>query len=55
MVAGTATEVDAAGVARLQVGPIAETILSVCVVASKFAVVANAGLGIARTEMERVG
>ena len=49
MVAGTTTEVDAVAVARLRVGPIAETIPLAC------AAPTNAQLGSARTEMERVG
>ena len=55
MVVGTATEVDAAAVARLRVGPIVETIPLACVVASKFAAPTNVQLRIAGTETERVG
>ena len=54
-VAGTAMKVDVAGVARLQVDPIVEMILSTCAVATEFVVPANARLGIARMEMEWVG
>ena len=54
-VVGTATEVNAVVVARLQVGPIAETILFACAAASEFTAAANAGLRIAGTEMEQVG
>ena len=55
MVAGTATRGDVAVVAKVRVGMIAEMILSACVVASEFMAPANARLGIARTETERVG
>ena len=48
MVAGTATKDDAAPVAKVRVGPIAETIPLACTAA-------NARLGIARVETERVG
>ena len=52
-VVGTATGDEA--VAKVQAGLIAETILSACAAASKFTAPANVWLGIARTEMERVG
>ena len=48
MVAGTATGDDVAAVTKVQVGPSAEMILSAWAAA-------NAQLGIARAEMERVG
>ena len=48
VVAGTATEVDVVVVAKLQVGPIAETIPLACVAA-------NVWLRIARAETEQVG
>ena len=48
MVAGTVTRDDAASVTKVRIGPIAETILLACVAA-------NAQLGIARAETERVG
>ena len=54
-VAGTATGDEAAVVAKVRVGPIAEMIPSACVVASKSVVPANPQLGIGGTEMERVG
>ena len=47
-VAGTATGDDAASVAKVRIGPIAETMLLVCAAV-------NARLGIAGVEMERVG
>ena len=55
MVAGTTTGDDTAVVARVRVGMIAEMILSVCVVVSKFVVVMNAQLGITGMEMEWAG
>ena len=45
--AGTATKVDVAVVARLRVGPIAETIPLTCAAASEFVAVANVQLGTA--------
>ena len=48
MVAGTTTGDDAVAVTKVQVGLIAEMILSAWAAA-------NAQLGIARAEMERVG
>ena len=55
MAVGPATGDGVAVVAEVRVGTIAETILSVCTAVSKFVVAANAGLGIARPEMEQVG
>ena len=48
MVAGTATGDDAESVAKVRIGPIAETMPLACTAA-------NAWLGIAGAEMERVG
>ena len=48
MVAGTATGNDAESVAKVQIGPIAETMPLACAAA-------NARLGIAGAETERVG
>ena len=53
--AGTATGVAAAGMARVRVDPVAETIPSAFTAASESVAVANAGLGIAGAEMEQVG
>ena len=53
--AGTTTRDDAAAVAKVRVGLIAETILSACAVVSEFVVLANAQLRIAGMETERVG
>ena len=46
---------NVAAVAKVRVGSIAEMIPPECAAASEFAAPANAHLGIARTEMERVG
>ena len=54
-VAGTATRDDVAAVAKVQVGPIAEMVLSVWAAASKCAGAVNARFGISGTETERVG
>ena len=54
-VAGTTTKVEVAVVAKVQVGPIAEMILSACATASKFMAPANARLRIAEMETEQVG
>ena len=54
-VVGTATGDDAAAVAKVGVGPIAEMVLSVWAAASNSMVPANARLGIGGTETERVG
>ena len=55
MLAGTATRDGAVPVMVVRVGLIAETILSVCAVASEFVAPANVQLRIAGTETERVG
>ena len=55
MVVGTATGDDAASVAKIRVGPIAEMIPSACSAASEFVAVANVRLGITRVETEWVG
>ena len=55
MVAGTATGDNAVVVAKARVGLIVEMISSVCAAVSKFAMVANARLGIAGMEMEWAG
>ena len=55
VVAGTVTGDNVAAVAKVQAGSIAEMIPPECVAASEFAAAANAGLGSARTETERVG
>ena len=54
-VVGTVMGDNVAMVARVRVGPIAEMIPPECAAASEFTVPANARLGIARTETERVG
>ena len=53
-VAGTTTKVDAAPVARLQVGPVAETIPLACTAVSELVMGVNVGLGISGAEMEQV-
>ena len=55
VVAGTMIEDNVAAVAKIQVGSIVEMIPPECAAASEFAAAANAGLGSAGTEMERVG
>ena len=54
-VPGTATKDDAAVVAKVRVGPIAEMVPSAWAGASECAGAANARLGIGGTETERVG
>ena len=49
------TEDNVAAVAKVRVGSIAEMIPPECAAASEFAAPANARLGIAGTETERVG
>ena len=55
MVAGTTTGDDAASVAKVRVGLIAEMIPSACAVVSEFAALTNARLRIAGVETEWVG